>query len=404
LDDWPSSARLPKELDAAGLAVVAMCGSASPLRLTRYAAHVSVVTANTIASELARLIVEYEPVGIIASDEISVRQLHRFARDPRASEPMRTLLRRSLGDPSGYSIVTSKSATANLAKELNITVPRQSQVHSIEEAMSFARDGGFPVILKRENTYGGIGSVVCTTQYQLINGYQGLVAPSWLRRGFRAVARRNTLARLKELSKEPILIQEFHEGQLVFSAAVADEGTMVAGLTALAEVVFPAPTGSSAVIRAVDAPELLEISRALIAATRCSGFIGVDFIIARKSRRVYLLEINPRVTPLCHLGRPFGTDLCAAYAARFAKIVPIPPACPQAKVEAVALFPNEWMRDSTSPFLTAAHHDVPIDEPGLIADAYLRLPMRKRLTVRMGLHARFWPQGGTLRSGRLQPL
>jgi ATP-grasp domain len=395
LDDWPSSARLPKELNAAGLAVVAMCGSASPLRLTRYVAQLSVVTAQTVASELERLALEYGPVGIIASDELSVRHLHRLARDPGTSEPMRSLLRRSLGDPRGYSVVTSKSATADLAKGMNISVPRQSRVRSVDEATSFARAGGFPVILKRENTYGGIGSVVCGSQPQLIHAYESLVTPSWLRRRFRAVARRDKLAALKELSKAPMIIQEFHEGQLVFSAAVADEGTMIAGLMALAEVVFPVPTGSSAVIRAVDAPELLETSRALIAATRCSGFVGVDFMIARKSGRAYLLEINPRVTPLCHLGRLFGTDLCAAYAARFAKIVPIPPTHPLPKIEKIALFPNEWLRDPVSPFLTTAHYDVPIDDPALIVNAYRRLPARKRLTIRMGWQARFWPRGGT---------
>jgi hypothetical protein len=154
------------------------------------------------------------------------------------------------------------------------------------------------------------------------------------------------------------------------------------------------------VIRSVDLPELLLASRALIAATRCSGFIGVDFLIDRRSGRSYLLEINPRVTPLCHLGRLFGTDLCAAYAARFAGCIDPRPARRLGRVAAAALFPNEWTRDSTSPFLTSAYHDVPIDDPALVADAFRRLPFARRSMIRVGLRARFWPRSEMMLSDR----
>jgi hypothetical protein len=34
--------------------------------------------------------------------------------------------------------------------------------------------------------------------------------------------------------------------------------------------------------------------------------------------------------------------------------------------DVVALFPQEWMRDPASPYLTNAFHDVPWDDPALI--------------------------------------
>ena len=55
-------------------------------------------------------------------------------------------------------------------------------------------------------------------------------------------------------------------------------------------------------------------------------------------------------------------------------------------IEMIALFPNEWMRDPHSPFLRSAYHDVPFDDPALIADAHRRLPIAKRSMIRLGLH------------------
>jgi hypothetical protein len=357
--------------------------------LTRYAAHVAIATQQTLAEELERLVLEYEPAAVIASDEQAVRQLHSLALDPTASEPTRNLVRRSLGAPSCYPVVTSKWATAELAKQLNIAVPRQSRINSVDEAVGFARKIGFPVILKRENSYGGIGSYVCRSERQLHHGYKNLGTRSWLRRRLQAIAQRNSLATINGLSWQPLIIQKFHEGQLAFSAAVVDEGTMVSGLTAIAEAVFPAPTGASAVIRAIDAPDLLQASRTLIAATQCSGFVAVDFIIDSTSGRPYLLEINPRVTPLCHLGRLLGTDLCAAFAGRFARLPDTRRVLGQCDIKMIALFPNEWMRDPRSPFLHSAYHDLPVDDPALIEDAYRRLPVAKRLMIRLGSHVPF---------------
>jgi len=34
--------------------------------------------------------------------------------------------------------------------------------------------------------------------------------------------------------------------------------------------------------------------------------------------------------------------------------------------ETVALFPNEWLRDPHSRYLTHGHHDVPWDDPALL--------------------------------------
>jgi hypothetical protein len=46
----------------------------------------------------------------------------------------------------------------------------------------------------------------------------------------------------------------------------------------------------------------------------------------------------------------------------------------------IALFPQEWLRDSKSEWLRSAYHDVPWDEPALIT-ACLTEPLRSRVWV-----------------------
>jgi predicted ATP-grasp superfamily ATP-dependent carboligase len=300
---------------------------------------------------------------------------------PTVSRRVRELLQHSLGDPAGYPVLTSKWATAELARRLDIGVPQQRYVSSLDEALAFACENGFPTILKRENSYGGMGCYVCQSARQLRRGFKCLRAGLSVRRRLRNVTRRRSTG--NPVSQKRLIIQRFHEGELAFSAAVADKGVMLTGLTGIAESVHPRPIGASTVIRAINAPELLQATRDLIAATRCSGFISADFIIERQTGRRYLLEINPRPTPLSHLGRLLGTDLCSVFAARLAHLSDTGPLRPEG-VEVVALFPNEWMRDPRSPRLRSAYHDVPVNDPDLIAEAYRRLPLAKRLMIRLG--------------------
>jgi hypothetical protein len=110
-----------------------------------------------------------------------------------------------------------------------------------------------------------------------------------------------------------------------------------------------------------------------------SGFAGIDFILEKGSGRAVLLELNPRVTPTSHLGLRFGTDLCAALRAELAGgRVGESQSSSRATVaeELVALFPSELMRDVSSEYLGSAYHDIPADEPELIAAWRCSLPKK----------------------------
>jgi hypothetical protein len=86
----------------------------------------------------------------------------------------------------------------------------------------------------------------------------------------------------------------------------------------------------------------------------------------------YLIEINPRTTQVGHLRLGLGRDLPAALHAAISGGV----VCETTKVtesDTIAFFPQEWLRNPGSAFLTSGHHDVPWEEPELV-----RLCLRKK--------------------------
>lgn len=90
-----------------------------------------------------------------------------------------------------------------------------------------------------------------------------------------------------------------------------------------------------------------------------SGFLGLDFMIEYGTGAAFLVEMNPRSTPLCHLQLGPGRDLAGA---PWAKLSGQParemPAVTQNGL--IAYFPHAWRHKSE--FLHSSFQDVPLDE------------------------------------------
>src|SRR5262249_43291781 len=97
--------------------------------------------------------------------------------------------------------------------------------------------------------------------------------------------------------------------------------------------------------------------------------------------RAWLIEMNPRVTPICHLPVA-NVDLPAAL---YRRIKGESPLTPRRSVDArcVALFPNEICRVPASRYLQCCFHDVPWEEPELV-----RTVMNDALRVAAGRRGR----------------
>jgi hypothetical protein len=138
---------------------------------------------------------------------------------------------------------------------------------------------------------------------------------------------------------------------------------MLAAMMAIKEKCFPTALGPSSVVRFIHNAEMRQATEKLVAAWGLTGFISFEFILDSRGD-AWLIECNPRPTPISHLGARVGEDICAALYCRLVR-QPQPPLKPGAEL-IVAHYPQERLRDPASPYLTKPFHDVPTDDPELL--------------------------------------
>jgi hypothetical protein len=107
--------------------------------------------------------------------------------------------------------------------------------------------------------------------------------------------------------------------------------------------------------------------------------VSLDFMLDEPTGRAALIEVNPRPIGTTHLGRLFGHDPCTPLLARLAGEQAISVACQASENRTIALFPKEIERDPHNLRrlrTNEVYHDVPYDEPAVIAMYLHRLRRR----------------------------
>jgi hypothetical protein len=111
-----------------------------------------------------------------------------------------------------------------------------------------------------------------------------------------------------------------------------------------------------------------------------SGFVGFDFVID-SSNQAWIIEMNPRVTPICHFSLADGTSLAGALYAQM-KEKRLPSRLTPLNRGLIALFPDGIARSPPSEYLRFCQLDVPWDEPELVRSVFneaLRTKSRGRV-------------------------
>jgi biotin carboxylase len=209
---------------------------------------------------------------------------------------------------------------------------------------------GYPVVLKR-----GFGTAGDAVEI-VLDGAQ--VDP--------AVRKLLATAGTSLWSSHGLLVQAWIPGKGLLHAVAAWGGVACAGMTR--EVLLrSSATGPSTVVRCRDAPQARHFSQLLAAGFGISGFFGPEFIEHEKTGDAYLIEINRRVTNGVQLGGFVGVDLSAALHAVLSGRNPDGrTALPPGEEHLIAEFPQEWLRDPSSPYLANARTDVPWDDVHLL--------------------------------------
>ena len=352
--NWLGAARLPKAFQRVGCDVTTVTFPSLLLDRCRSTSAQIFLPDNGPEDELIaatrRVLIAERPAIVIPGDEAATELLQAVAATARRelpeTDPLLQLLRDSLGDFGKHHLLRDRRGMGRLAANLGLRAPAFAVVHDRVEAFAFAERHGLPVVLKAEESFAGLGVSICKDDAALDAAVARMAAsnPAMLRQG--------------------VQLQTFIAGRTAMRAVVAWRGEVLAGLSAIKVETHPAPTGPSSVVQFIENVEMRNTAQALIRALGYSGFASLDFILDAQNQ-AHLIELNPRPTPICHLGDHLGLDLCL----RLREAIEgktSPDGDPSGLPKKVALFPQEWVRDVNSPHFADSFHDVPWDDPDML--------------------------------------
>jgi hypothetical protein len=363
-----STARLGLAMAKAGGVVSAVYPVSHPLRAIRTLAHRVAYSAFRPLESLQEAIARSRADIIIPCDERTVRHLHRLhARTTDVTT--RELIERSLGRPSSYGIATTRHDLLMLADAKGVATSDSVRVTGVEDLRQLAAERPFPWVLKADGSWAGLGVRVVKSLAEAETAYRGMNRPVALSLTLREALVEHDffwLAPWIARTRPAISVQRFIVGKPANCAVACWRGEVLAAI-AVEVVNAESDTGPSTVVRVVDNREMIEAARKVVEALGMSGLVGFDFMIETATGIPYMIEMNPRNTPICHVRLGVGRDLVEALLARVAGREPreYPPVTPQ---DLIVFFPHTWQADPTNAFLHIGYHDVPWEEPALVRE------------------------------------
>ncbi len=367
---WPAPARLAIGLAKAGCEVTAVCPTpAHPLLKTRVVRQAFPYSGLRPLDSLTAAIEATEPQIIIPCDDRGVRHLHdlyvRACSQGESGIQIAALIEQSLGSPESYPVVSSRYQLLRVAREAGILVPRTSQISAIDDFESWSVQEALPWVLKADGTWGGGGVRFADTREQANKFFVELSQPPRAGEVIKRLIMNRDRFRLWnwwDRSRPAITVQSHIQGRPANCAVVCWEGRVLAGI-GVEVVSSQGLQGPAIVVRTVESPDMMLAAERIARRLRLSGFFGLDFMIEDGTNATYLIEMNPRCTPLCHLRLGKGRDMVGALQAQLAgQSFRDTPAITHNDM--IAYFPQAWT--SQSRFLPSSFQDVPHEEPDLI--------------------------------------
>lgn len=362
--NWLGVARLPGLLAEAGFRVASLCDPGSLLARSRHNERVFPIDQRDGTRALRSLtaaFVEWPFDLILPGDDGTVRLLQdalvlmRAGRAKGVPHGFEGALARSLGDPSGFEALRSKAALGELVREAGLSIPERRPVLAVSDALAFAEEHGYPVLLKSERSVAGRGVRVCPDEDSL------------------AAAAFELLPQFAGQERGRVFAERFVEGRTCLGAFVAWQGRVV-GCAALEKTETDPPGGLATVVTCIECPQLVRMAHAVVERTGATGLGSVEAIIDANGVP-WFVELNPRYVPPMAPSRLAGFHVGRLLRSALEGRRPEPWSWPVGSV--YALFPQEVLRDPESEWLTKAVHDVPEDDPPLVA-AYGEYAERER--------------------------
>ena len=378
---WFPIARLAIAFSQAGCRVEAVCSARDPLAKTGVVEHLHPYSGVAPLRSLRNAIVAAQPDFLVPGDDLSVQHLHSlFASEKSrglAGMAICHLIERSFGAAGSFPIISDRAEFIRMAKEEGVRVPEDGLLRTPEQLRAWFTRMGFPAVLKINGTTGGEGVRVVRSLGEAEETFEALSAPPLFARAAKRLLvkrDRSMLWRSVLRRRSVVSVQSFISGREATSAVACWQGRVLAALHF--EVLHKAHAfGPATVIRRIEHPEMIQATEKIVRRLHLSGLHGLDYMIEDGTEKAYLIEINPRATQIGHLALGQGQDLPTALLSAVAGRA-IAAEKTATSNNTVALFPQEWMRDPRSPWLSSAHHDVPWEAPELLRACLRRRPKR----------------------------
>lgn len=377
---WPATTRFGLALIEAGFRVAAVSVAEHGLRrLRRLDASFIFRPYARLAPAVRRAIEVWSPDIVIAADDPSLYALHELHARAKAGEGrqgarMMALLELSLGDATNFPLVERRSELIALAHSEGLRVPATSVPADLADLRRRLAGAVYPKVLKVDGSFGGQGVRIVRSQDEAEHAFAQLTSPpKWSRIAKRLVQDLDPTPLRERMSGmiPTVTLQDYIVGRPANRAVLCWKGEVLAGLSV--EVLqTDVETGPATVVQVVDNEEMEHAAARIARRLNLCGFCGFDFM-RDEGGRMYLLELNGRITQICHLALSDAADMPGALYAQLAGSV-------RRRVaprhhEVIAFFPQEYWRDPASGYLASAFHDVPWQAPELIS-AYLQAPRR----------------------------
>jgi hypothetical protein len=360
---WPSAGRLGGAFAAVGCEVAALLPSGHPAARSRYFARTHAYRPLAGVTSLLEAVQQGFPDLIVALDDRATALLLRAQKG--APKHVAALIARSLGNPENYPGLMSRSGFIEAARQADIRAPRTRAIASEADLERAFGEMGFPLVIKADGTWGGDGVVIAHDREEALLAYRRLASPPSLLRSVARAIRRSDAHFLRtalETRAPAISMQQFIPGRPATTSFACWQGKLLAA-NHFETLAAQEANGPASVLRRFESDEMQDAAARLAARFELSGLHGLDYIRDDEGK-AHLIEINPRSPQTSYLGFGAGHDLIGALAARLGGPAHAPR--PRVTGDVVALFPQEWMRNPASPYLTSAFHDVPWDDPALI--------------------------------------
>ncbi len=362
-------------LEKLGCSVSAVCpATGHPLLKTTAVRRLFRYSATHPVSSLISAIEAVDPDIIVPCDERAVDHLHElYARCQGVpSSNISSLIERSLGSPASYPVVSARYNLMKVAGEEGIRIASTQLVHAVEDLRSWQAEVPFPWVLKADGTWGGHGVRIAHSLREAERFFLGMSRPlSVARFAKRLIVNRDPfwVRSLWDRSRPAVTAQPYIAGRPANCAVSCWQGKVLAG-TAVEVISAQGLTGAATIVRVVESPEMILAAERLASRLSLCGFFGLDFMIEDESGAPYLIEMNPRCTPLCNLQLGEGRDMVGALTAQISgRALRASPSATQNDV--IAYFPQSWHWDRKSKLLEASFHDVPWEEPDLVRELLL---------------------------------